>query len=62
MAAGLDGKDERYQVNSLVYTMGDKADDILGTRGLSQDELNKYTSVKEAFDKHFIGKYNVIYE
>lgn len=42
--------------------MGDKADDILSTLGLSTDGLKKYTSVKDAFDKHFIGKHNVIYE
>uniref|UniRef100_A0A3B3C9Q2 Gypsy retrotransposon integrase-like protein 1 n=1 Tax=Oryzias melastigma TaxID=30732 RepID=A0A3B3C9Q2_ORYME len=62
IAAGLDAKDERYQVNSLMYAMGDKADDILSTLGLSNDEQKKYKSVKEAFDKHFIGKQNVIYE
>lgn len=27
MAAGLDSKNEEYQVNSLVYAMGNKADD-----------------------------------
>lgn len=61
MAAGLDSKNEEYQVNSLVYAMGDKADDILGTLNLS-DALLKYKPVKEAFDKYFICKYNVIYE
>lgn len=39
--------------------MRDKADDILGTLGLSAADLK---AVKEAFDKHFICKYNVIYE
>lgn len=39
VAAGLDGKDEEYQVNSLVYTMGDKADDILSTLGLSTADI-----------------------
>ena len=62
MAAGLDSKEEEYQVNSLVYAMGDKADDILGTLGLSDADSKKYKAVKEAFDKYFICKYNVIYE
>lgn len=54
IAAGLDKKGEDYQVNSLVYTMGDKADDVLGTLGLHNEDLKKYKSVKEAFDKYFI--------
>lgn len=62
IAAGLDSKEEEYQVNSLVYAMGDKADDILATLGLSADDIKKYKAVKEAFDKYFICKYNVIYE
>jgi len=62
VAAGLDIKEEEYQVNSLVYAMGDKADDILGTLGLSDADSKKYKAVKEAFDKYFICKYNVIYE
>ena len=35
IAAGVNEKDEKYKVNSLVYTMGGKADDILCTLGLS---------------------------
>ena len=61
IAAGLDNKSEEYQVNSLIYTMGDKAD-VLGMLGLSDEDQKKYSKVKEAFDKHFICKYNVIYE
>ena len=62
IAAGLDSKEEEYQVNSLIYTISDKDDDILGTLGLSAADLKKYKSVKEAFDKYFICKHNVIYE
>ncbi|KAL7389676.1 hypothetical protein ABVT39_008128 [Epinephelus coioides] len=62
MAAGLNCKDEEYQVNSLICAMGDKADDILSTLGLSTEDLKKYKAVKEAFDKYFICKYSVIYE
>lgn len=62
VAAGLDQKGEAYQVNSLVYTMGDKADDILCTLGLSDEDKKIYKPVKEAFDKYLICKHNVIYE
>lgn len=42
--------------------MDDKADDILGTLGVSAADLKKYKATKEAFDKYFICKHNVIYE
>lgn len=43
-------KEEEYQVNSLVYEMGDKADDhrLMTTK--------KYDVVKAAFEQHYVGK------
>lgn len=37
--------------------MGDKADEIMCTLALSEEDR-----VKEAFEKHFVWKHNVIYE
>ena len=37
-ASGLSEKDEVHQVNTLVYCMGDAADDILCSLGLTSDE------------------------
>ena len=42
--------------------MGDAADDILLSFGLSAEELKKYKTVKEKFDEYFIKKKNTIYE
>jgi predicted aspartyl protease len=42
--------------------MGDKADDILRSFGLSADDAKKYDVVKGKFDSHFIKRRNVIYE
>ena len=61
-ASGLDSKSEESQVNTLVYSMGDAADDILLSFGLSAEELKKYKTVKEKFDEYFIKKKNTIYE
>ena len=36
---GLSEKDEVHQVNTLVYCMGDTADDILCLLGLTSDEM-----------------------
>lgn len=62
LASGLDGKGEDYQVNSLLYMMGDKSDDILSTLPLTDQQKAVYADVRKAFDDHFVGKHNVIYE
>ena len=48
----LDKKTEGKQVNSFIYTMGDKADDIITLFALSKEELKN----------HFIAKRNIIFE
>ena len=49
-------------MNTLLYSMGDEADDILRSFKLSSDELKKYDTVKAKFDQHFVKKRNVIFE
>ena len=49
-ASGLHSKGEESQVNMLIYTMGDKADDILSSFGLSEDDQKKYSVVKDKFE------------
>ena len=53
-ASDLDKKSDEKQVNVLVYTMGDKADDILKSFHLSEGDSKKYKTVKEKFDRYFI--------
>ena len=50
------------QVNTLIYSMGDKADDILQSFTLSDEDLKKYDTVKQKFDSHFVKRRNVIFE
>ncbi|OXA53834.1 Transposon Tf2-6 polyprotein [Folsomia candida] len=50
------------QVNSLIYFMGDQADDILLSFGLSSDDQKKFDTVLAKFEAHFIVKRNTIYE
>ena len=61
-ASGLTDKDEEAQVNPLIYTMGDDADDILRSFRLSEADSKNYDSVVSAFDSHFVKRRNVIYE
>ena len=42
--------------------MGDKADDILSSFGLSEDDQKKYAVVKDKFESHFVKRRNVIFE
>ena len=52
-ASSLDQKEEEAQVNTLIYSMGDEADDILRSFNLSEADSKKYTKVREKFDAHF---------
>ena len=62
LASGLSEKKEASQVNALIYTMGDDADDILGSLGLSEEDKGKNDVVKDKFQAHFVKNINVIYE
>ena len=61
-ATELSSKGEEVQVNTLIYSMGDEADDILRSFKLSDEDKKKYSVVKAKFDAHFITRTNVIYE
>ena len=62
VASGLSEKSSENQVNTLVYTMGDPADDILSSFGLSDEDKKKFEVVVERFERHFVKKRNVIFE
>ena len=55
-AAQLVTKDEAAQVNMLIYTMGDEADDSLRSFKLTDADSKKYSEVKAKFEEHFIKK------
>ena len=52
-ASGLGEKSGASQVNTLVYYMGDSADDVLESFGLSEEELQDYQTVRARFDSYF---------
>ena len=62
LASGLCKEDEESQVNALIYSMGDEADDILQSFSLTEANRKKYDPVKMKFEGHFIVKRNVIFE
>ena len=61
-ASGLSDKKEEVQVSTLVYSLGDQAEDILLSFKLSDEELKKYGTVKGKFENYFVKRRNVVYE
>ena len=62
LACGLNGKSEEMQVNALIHYMGDQADDILVSFGLSDKDKKRYNTVRQKFEGHFVLCRNTIYE
>ena len=58
----LTKKSDEVQVNTLIYCMGDQADNILRSFELSDDDSKKYDVVKQKFEGHFVKHRNVIFE
>ena len=61
-ASGLSEKDEVTQVHTLIYAMGDQADDILRSFGLSEAEEKNYATVLGKFQNYFVKRKNTIFE
>lgn len=61
-ASGIHTKSEENQVNTLVYSMGEKADDIFRSFHLSEANQKKYETVKQKFEEYFVKRRNVIFE
>ena len=61
-ASDLASKSQEVQISTLVYSMGDKAEDILQSFSLSEENAKKYDVVKAKFEEHFVKRRNTIYE
>ncbi|XP_044191676.1 nuclear pore complex protein Nup153-like isoform X2 [Thunnus albacares] len=62
VASSLDKKTQECQVNTLMYTLGDEAEDILNVLPLNENQRKSYEDVKQAFGKHCANKRNIIFE
>ena len=61
-ASDLANKSEEVQISTLVYSLGDKAEDILTLFNLEAEELKKYDTVKGKFESYFEKRRNTIYD
>ena len=46
VASGLNLKNVAFQVNTLIYSMGDEVKDILNPSPLTEEEKRNYSAVK----------------
>ena len=61
-ASGLTGQPEASQIDTLLYCLGEEADDVLTSTGISDDEKKVYDQVVGKFDAYFKVRTNVILE
>ena len=61
-ASGLLTKSEETQISTLIYSMGDRSEDILKSFALSEEDAKKYSVVIGKFNTHFSKRHNVIYD
>ncbi|GBN61794.1 Transposon Ty3-G Gag-Pol polyprotein [Araneus ventricosus] len=61
IAFELSTKTGNEQVNSLLYIMGEQAEDIFSSFGLSETEQDDFDTVLKKFNDHFVKK-NAIFE
>ena len=61
-ASGLDKESEERQVSTLLYFLGEAADDVLTSTNISADDRKKYDPVMSKFDEFFQVRRNIIFE
>ena len=61
-ATDLDERSEQKQVSSLMYAMGEQAEDILQSFRLTEEDRKSYTTVRDKFQSFFVKRRNIVYE
>ncbi len=61
-AAGLDEEAETRQVDTLLYCMGEEAEEVLTSTNISAENRVLYNGVIQQFETHFRVRRNVIFE
>ena len=59
VASGLKQEDEPRQVSTLLYCMGEEAESVLSSTGISDADREKYDAVKANFDAFFKVRRNL---
>ena len=62
LAFGLSAESGERQVSTLLYCMGEGAEDILEMTAISEDDRKRYDTVIGMLDTHFKVRKNLIFE
>ena len=62
VASGLDKEEDERQVSTLLYCLGEEADDVLTSTNITQESQKKFADVIQKFDEFFKVRKNVIFE
>ena len=62
LASGLQDESDERQVSTLLYCLGDEAEDTLLSTSITEEERKKYDEVLSKFDTFFKVRKNVIFE
>ena len=62
VASGLSTSTQLRQVTTLLYCLGDEANDILTTTGITEEQMKGYDTVVTKLDEFFAVRKNVIFD
>ena len=62
LASGLASESDDRQVSTLLYCMGEEAEDILASTNIAEADRRKYSAVIKQYDDFFQVRKNVIFE
>ena len=61
-ASGLNKDEEARRISTLLYCLGEEADDVLSSTNITSEDRKKYDNVVGKLDEYFQVRKNVIYE
>ena len=62
LAGVRSNREETSQINTLIYALGDEADNILTSLKLTAAQKRKYDIVRQKFEQCFVKRRNPIFE
>ena len=62
IASGLDKEGEVCQVSTLLYCLGEEADNVLTSTNITAENRKKFADVLQKFDEFFKVRKNIIFE
>ena len=62
IASGMAGESEERQISTLLYCLGEEAEDVLTSTNISEADRGRYAQVLGKMDEYFKIRKNVIFE